>query len=225
MCAWVVAELGQFKLLGPLLSFERWNWLSQAHGEERDESSQMWRASSLIRSRTSFPKQGSSGSGEFQGRLSCVWGVGAAGHSGPVRGGARSAEPSNFDTCFPWAPVVTRATDVYTYPNCCRTTDPEVVIGSSLELDVTMAPSGSAGLSDPDVTSNSVVPGLQPSPRWRLRSQTVIWPNGNGSHRPQHRLWLWQVHQLRNGPKPRTGPKPHLRYRCQYSHGWQCWPR
>lgn len=171
-----------------------------------------------------FPSRDLQGLGSFRaGSPVCVLG-GAVGHSGPVRGGARSAEPSNFDTCFPWAPVVTRATDIYTYPNCCRTTDPEVVIGSSLELDVTMAPGGSAGLSDPDVASSSVVHGLQPSPRWQFRSQAVIWPNGNGSHRPQHRLWLWQGHQLRNGPKPRTGPKPQLRYGCEYGPGWQCWP-
>lgn len=50
------------------------------------------------------------------------------------------------------------AIDIYTYPNCCRTTDPEVITGSNLEQDVTMAPGGSAGLSDPDVASSSVVP-------------------------------------------------------------------
>lgn len=40
---------------------------------------------------------------------------------------------------FLWLLVVTRAMEIYTDPNCSRTTDPEVALGSR-GLDVTIVP-------------------------------------------------------------------------------------
>lgn len=43
--------------------------------------------------------------------------------------------------------------------------DPDLIIGSSVGLDVTMASGGSAGFSDPDGPIDNMVPGFQPGPR------------------------------------------------------------
>lgn len=66
--------------------------------------------------------------------------------------------------------------DTHTDPSCCRATDPDVVIGSSLGLDVTMATGGSTGLSELNDPSSSMVPRLQPDPMWWFRLRTVSAP-------------------------------------------------
>lgn len=90
-------------------------------------------------------------------------------HSGSVRGGVRSAGSSYFNSCFnswfyawfAWAPVIIWTVDIHTDPSYCRTMEPNVVIGSNLERDVTTAPCGNPGLSDPDRPSSSnLVPCL-----------------------------------------------------------------
>lgn len=86
-----------------------------------------------------------------------------------MKGGACSAGPSYFNTRFAWAPVVTKAMDIHTDPSCCRIKDLNVVIAISLGLDVTMTQGDSAGLSDLDGPSNSLVLGLQPGLMWQFR--------------------------------------------------------
>lgn len=86
-----------------------------------------------------------------------------------MKGGACSAGPSYFNTRFAWAPVVTQTMDIHTDPSCCRIKDLDVVIASSLGLNVTMTQGDSAGLSDLDGPSNSLVLGLQPGLMWQFR--------------------------------------------------------
>lgn len=59
--------------------------------------------------------------------------------------------------------------DIYTDPSCCRIKDLDIVIASSLGLDVIMTQGDSAGLSNLDGPSNSLVLGLQPGLMWQFR--------------------------------------------------------
>lgn len=105
--------------------------------------------------------------GEIQGQLSCEWG-GCEGYSQPVRGGTtfifHVVTHGLHDPMYKYG-----QRDTHTDPSCCRATDPDVVIGSSLGLDVTMAPGGSTDLSELDDPSSSMVPRLQPDPMWWFR--------------------------------------------------------
>ena len=62
--------------------------------------------------------------------------------------------------------MVREATDIHIDPSCCRTTDPDVVMGSRLGLDVSMALGGSTQFSDQGGPKSSMVSGLQPGPIW-----------------------------------------------------------
>lgn len=79
-----------------------------------------------------------------------------------MRGGAGSTESSYINTCFAWAPLITRAMDIYTGLSYCRNVDPDAAVDSSLEPDVTMVPGSSSGLSVPDGPSSSLFPGSDP---------------------------------------------------------------
>ena len=56
---------------------------------------------------------------------------------GPVKGGAGPAQPWDFH--MSGSSVLTLAMDVITDPSCSRTTDPDLALGSSWGLEVTMA--------------------------------------------------------------------------------------
>lgn len=53
--------------------------------------------------------------------------------------------------------VVTEATGITPDPRYFRVRDPDMALGNSLDLDVTMAPGGSSGLPDQSDPSSSIV--------------------------------------------------------------------
>lgn len=52
--------------------------------------------------------------------------------------------------------------------------NPDLIMGSSLGLEVIMASGGGAGLSDTDGPINSMVSEFQPGPMWWFRSRVVM---------------------------------------------------
>lgn len=90
--------------------------------------------------------------------------------------GQLSMTHTYVNTSFIWPPVVTQTMDVNKDPSSSRTKDPDMAISSSLGPDVTMALGGRTGLQDWHESSSSIIPGLQPDPRWQPRPWISTWP-------------------------------------------------
>lgn len=74
-----------------------------------------------------------------------------------------------------WPLVVPWTMDFNTDPHCGRTTDPDMVLNSSLDLDVTMTSGESAGHSDWHALHNRVALKHQHGPKWP-RPLASTWP-------------------------------------------------
>lgn len=70
-----------------------------------------------------------------------------------------------------WPMMASWAININTNPGCGRTTDPDMVRGSSPGLDVTMIPSDSTGHQDQHGPLNSAALGQQYGPMCRPRPQ------------------------------------------------------
>lgn len=65
--------------------------------------------------------------------------------------------------------------DLNSDPDCGRTMDSHVVLGSSLHLDVTIAPGDSQGHPDRHGTNGSMASGHQQGPGWPSRPLESTW--------------------------------------------------
>lgn len=70
-----------------------------------------------------------------------------------------------------WSLLETWAKCINTDPSCGRTTEPDMVLGSILDPDVTMAPGGHTGHSDHHGPWSSMVLVNQQGPKWKHRIQ------------------------------------------------------
>lgn len=80
-------------------------------------------------------------------------------------------------TSFMWPLVATWTTDFSTDLGCRRTTDPDIVLGVSLGLDVIMAPGGGKDHPGRQGPSRRVASVLQHGLRWRSRPLESAWPS------------------------------------------------
>lgn len=74
-----------------------------------------------------------------------------------------------------WSLVTTWATDINIEPGSGRATDPDMVLCSSLGLDITLNPGGCAGHLDCHGPQGNMALGHQCGPRWQPRPPALVW--------------------------------------------------
>lgn len=134
----------------------------------------------------------------------------------PERAGASQVGPHMVKhiVCIP--PKVTWAMDIHTDTSCFRTTDPDVVMGINLWLDVIMAPGGIAIHSYMYGPGGTMTHGHQHGFRCQLISQVSAQPSlENRSHWHPCRPWLKPDHVPRHSPWHQLWPSQHHGHWCR----------